>query len=277
MRTNLFFIIISCFLTSCVTLNTMHYSISNKDGSGIPNNNSFSVSYPNAFTLNYQADGSCKVTNDNDSTLYIDLGESYWIDLDGIAKKMFDNQVVTTTATSTTGSSFNLGGAASVLGAGPGLQALANSTNVGSSQTSGTTITQYNDRYIGIPPYSSIVLSTNILGFQEPIKKNNGHYDLNKASESSIISYTFSPNDPHWTMVRNQFVLDYIDVKKVNKGYINVGSTSRGPIDGVYIPISNSNNEVCYGKWNSASWIGYGALIVGELALLILLIASIGS
>lgn len=258
MRKVLFIALISCLFTSCVTLNTMHYSINNQDGKGVVNDNSFNVTYPNNFTIQYNADGSCLVRNDNDSILYLDMAESYWIDLNGMAEKLYTNQVISTTTSATTGTSFNLGGAARVLGAGPGLQTLANSTVVGSSQTAGTTITQYEERYITIPPYSTASISFKSLGMQDPLIKKRGHYNYQRPSEALILSYTYTPTEPKWTMVRNQFVLDYVDVSKVNTGYFKLGKTTSGPF-GTIIPNSYTKNEVNWGKWNANGWIVYGA------------------
>ena len=256
MRKLFAFLLSSCFLSSCVTLNTLHYSISNKDGLGTPNN-IFSVSYPNSVTLQYKASGSCLVTNDNDSTLYIDLGESYWIDENGMAEKIYSSQVISTTTSGTSGSTVNLGGIASVLGASPGIQTLANSTNVGSTGTTGTTITQYQDRYISIPPYSTVSISSRKLGRNEQFIKKNGHYDFKKQSGSQIISYTFSPNDSKWMMARNQFILDYIDVQTGKKGYVE------------------TDNQIARDEWNALGWLGGISAIIGGLALIIAEIAMI--
>ena len=258
----------SLFLTtSCVTTNSMGYSILNQDNKGIVNDNDFSVMYQNAFTIQYDAEGSCLIRNNKDSTLFIDMAQSFWLNNEGISSPLYNNTVTTTTSSSTSGTGVNLGGIARVLGAGPITQTLANSTVVTRSSTNGVTIMKYEDRYVAIPPFSSAYISFQTLGLNDPFKERCGNLPYDRPSESQILSYTYSSDNPNWTMVRNQFVLNCIRVKKTNKSY-GERSLDWGKFYGILIIPSDKKNEVVYGKTNGCGkFVAFSSMFLATIAI----------
>lgn len=231
--------------TSCVTMNTHSYSIENLDSKGSVNNNNFSVTYGNDFTVFYDASGTFTIRNDKDSVLYIDMANSYFLDSEGQAERLFTNTIQTTYSSTATGASLNLGSVAKVLGAGPITSALAGGVTVGGSNTEGMAVQRIEDRYIGIPPYSSAKIKFPTLGMDIPFNKKKGSYTYNRPSETQILSYTYTVENPQWTMIRNQFLLDRIIVEDDAGFKMEVGEPN--PKDpSVGIGVTNDRRKVVY-------------------------------
>lgn len=240
----LFLCSIILLASSCVTLNTHTYSINNLDGKGQVDNNSFSVSYGDDFIVLYDASGTFTIRNNKDSVLYIDMANSYFLDNEGQAERLFTNTVQTTYSSSTTGASVNLGSIARVLGAGPITSTLASGVTIGSSTTGGVAVQQIEDQYIGIPPYSSVKIKFQTLGTDIPFNKKKGIYTYNKPSESQILSYTYMSENPKWTMIRNQFILDRITVEDASMKEGVGDSNPKEP--SVRIGVTNNKRNVKY-------------------------------
>lgn len=240
----LFLCSIILLASSCVTLNTHTYSINNLDGKGQVDNNSFSVSYGDDFIVLYDASGTFTIRNNKDSVLYIDMANSYFLDNEGQAERLFTNTVQTTYSSSTTGASVNLGNIARVLGAGPITSTLASGVTIGSSTTGGVAVQQIEDQYIGIPPYSSVKIKFQTLGTDIPFNKKKGIYTYNKPSESQILSYTYMSENPKWTMIRNQFILDRITVEDASMKEGVGDSNPKEP--SVRIGVTNNKRNVKY-------------------------------
>lgn len=243
--TKLFLLCMIVFMaSSCATMNTHRYSVANLDGKGSVNNNNFSVTYGDGFTILYDASGTFTIRNDKDSVLYIDMANSYFLDSEGQAERLFTNTIQTTYSSTTTGASLNLGSVARVLGAGPIVSTLAGGVSVGGASTDGTAVQRIEDRYIGIPPYSSVKINFPTLGMDVPFIKKKGIYTYDRPSETQILSYTYTAENPHWTMIRNQFVLNTIIVKDAND---KTGeSNPKNPF--VRIGVTNDRKSVEYNK-----------------------------
>lgn len=245
-------------LPSCTVLNTHSYSVKNLDGNGAVDNQRFSVAYGNDFTIFYDANGTFTIQNDKDSILYIDMANSYFIDADGQAERLFTNSVRTTYSSSTTGTSVNLGSVARVLGAGPITSTLASGVSVAGANTEGVSVQQIEDQYIGIPPYSKVKIKFPALGLKEVFQNKKGTYDYKKPSESQILSYTYSADNPKWIMTRNQFVMEKTTVeitsKEIGLGYPKhntIKSNNWFELKGR----TGNSNEVVYAKNNDKVWL----------------------
>ena len=260
---------LAIIMSSCYTWNIHKYSISNLDGKGKVDNANFSVSYGDDFTVLYDAEGTFTIRNNKDSILYIDMGNSYFLDAEGQAERLFTNTVQTTYTSTTTGTSFNLGSVARVLGAGPITSTLAGGVSVGSATTSGTAVQQIEDRYIGIPPYATVKIKFPFLGRKESFNKKTGVYNYNRPSESQVLSYTYSSENPKWKMIRNQFVLDEIVVQKNGKISNTTGNSmvvveDPNRANQIEIECTSVRNEVNYYKLNA---VRIGLCVIGGIAI----------
>lgn len=98
-----------------------------------------------------------RVRNKTNRTLYIDLGNSFFISM-GQATCYYVPSSTTTTHGASRGGSVNLGAVTGALGIGGVAGALANGINVGGGSTNSTTSTTYSQRVISLPPMSSVNL-----------------------------------------------------------------------------------------------------------------------
>ena len=97
------------------------------------------------------------VKNRTNKTLYVDLGNSFYVSL-GQAQCYYVPSSTTTTHGASKGGSVNLGAVAGALGIGGIAGTLANGINVGGGSSNTTTNTTYSQRVMAIPPMSSINL-----------------------------------------------------------------------------------------------------------------------
>jgi len=238
---------LALMVTSCHTLNLHSYSITNLDGKGAVDNNSFSVNYGNDFSITYDAKGTFTIRNNKDAVLYIDMANSYFLDVQGQAERLFTNSVTTTYSSSTTGASVNLGSVARVLGAGSFVSTIASGVTVGGANTEGVSVQQIEDQYIGIPPYSSVRIKFPALGLKDKFSRQKGTYDYHRPSESQILSYTYSAENPKWIMIRNQFVMDKVSVENI-RWYFAIDNYIKpiGDGYGIYTRASDKKNEIGY-------------------------------
>ena len=98
-----------------------------------------------------------RVRNKTSRTLYIDLGNSFFISM-GQAICYYVPSSTTTTHGASSGGSVNLGAVTGALGIGGVPGTLANGINVGGVSTNSTTSTTYSQRVIAVPPMSSVNL-----------------------------------------------------------------------------------------------------------------------
>lgn len=97
------------------------------------------------------------VRNKTNRTLYVDLGNSFFISL-GQATCYYVPSSTTTTQGASNGGSVNLGAVTGALGIGGVAGTLANGINVGGGSANSTTSTTYSQRVIAVPPMSSVNL-----------------------------------------------------------------------------------------------------------------------
>ena len=97
------------------------------------------------------------VRNKTKRTLYVDLGNSFFISM-GQATCYYVPSSTTTTHGASSGGSVNLGAVTGALGIGGAAGTLANGINVGGGSTNSTTSTTYSQRVIAVPPMSSVNL-----------------------------------------------------------------------------------------------------------------------
>lgn len=98
-----------------------------------------------------------KLTNNSDQSLYVDLANTFF-KRGSLASPYYVPTSTTSSSSSTTGASVNMGAVAGALGVGGSVGTLASGVNVGGSSSHGTTTTVYSQRVITLPPHSSIML-----------------------------------------------------------------------------------------------------------------------
>lgn len=94
------------------------------------------------------------VKNRTDKTVYIDLGNSFFVRGD-MATAYYTPTATSTSSTSGTGVGVNAGAVAGALGIGGTIGQLASGINVGGGSSSTTTSVTYSQRVIAVPPQSS--------------------------------------------------------------------------------------------------------------------------
>lgn len=98
------------------------------------------------------------VQNKSDETVYIDLANSFKISDKGISTPYYSNKTYTVNKSSGSGGSINVGAVANAIGVGGTVGTLASGLNVGGGTSSGTTVTETEERILTIPPHSSAKL-----------------------------------------------------------------------------------------------------------------------
>lgn len=97
------------------------------------------------------------LTNKLDKTIFIDLGNSFFI-VYGKSSAYYHPESTSTTSGSSGGAGVNLGSIANAAGIGGTLGTLAGGVNVGGGSSSSTTKVKYSQRVISIPPHSSYAM-----------------------------------------------------------------------------------------------------------------------
>lgn len=98
-----------------------------------------------------------EITNRSDKTVYVDLANTFIV-IDGVAHRFFENTATSSTVSSSSGASVNLGAVAGALGIGGSAGRMASGINVGSGSGQATTTTVFAERVQAIPPHSTKVL-----------------------------------------------------------------------------------------------------------------------
>lgn len=98
------------------------------------------------------------VRNKGSKTLYLDLGNSFYVRF-GQASCFYTPSSTTTTTSSSGGAGVNLGAVAGAIGIGGAAGTLASGVTVGGGSTSGTSSTTYAQRVVAVPPMSTIALT----------------------------------------------------------------------------------------------------------------------
>lgn len=172
--------------------------------------------------------------------LTVDQTKSFVIMPNGNSVSYYDPTVQTTTtgsySSSTTGSSFNLGGITSALGIGGPLGALASATSVGSSQTDGiirqNTVSITDQPIVHIGPKGSVAMSKaySIDGVGWSAKSSGNIIDVPHAEAnlkfSVCITYSLDEGVSYNKLVTHFYESSHITVpvdnKKVSKAFYNI-------------------------------------------------------
>lgn len=134
------------------TLNFLHVS-----EKSVLNNTEIELSF--IYDSDNHDSGNIKITNVTNSTIYLDLANSFEIYKSGDYYAFYDNKIKQITSGNSNGVGVNLGSVAGVLGVGGMLGTLSSGIDVGnSSQESSTEIT-CQERIISIPPHASYTLT----------------------------------------------------------------------------------------------------------------------
>lgn len=119
----------------------------------------------------YKANGTQRaiavsVKNKTNNTIFIDLGNTFFIRGEEAAPYYVPSAMSTTEAGST-GTSVNLGSVAGAFGVGGTIGSLASGVNVGGSKSNASTTVTYSQRVISVPPMSTKQLSMQYLFLHE--------------------------------------------------------------------------------------------------------------
>ena len=120
-----------------------------------------------------------RLSNKTNQNIYIDLANSFKIDDKGMSKPYYTNKTYTVSASSSSGGSLNVGAVTNMLGIGGAIGALANGVNVGGGKTGGTSVSQTEERFLVIPPLSSVTL---------PLEKKAEKKSIEELPETFMVS-----------------------------------------------------------------------------------------
>lgn len=130
-----------------ITMGSMYYS--EKKGS------EFDIAHKE--TNGYHPALQFSIKNKTNRTIYIDLGNTFYISM-GQSTCFYTPSLTTTTSSSSSGGSVNLGAVAGALDIGGVAGTLANGINVGGGTANGTTNTIYAQRVIPVAPMGNVTL-----------------------------------------------------------------------------------------------------------------------
>ena len=94
-----------------------------------------------------------QVRNKTNKTLYMDLGNTFYVSM-GQSSTYYTPSSTTTTSSTSSGIGINAGAVAGMFGIGGALGTLANGVNIGGGKTKATSLTTYAQRIVAIPPQS---------------------------------------------------------------------------------------------------------------------------
>lgn len=204
------YINIFLFSLSLISCGTWHevisYDLHSIENVGKVTKTDMTIAY-DKFVTRYSPDGHIEVFNTTDSTMYIDMGESYCINKDGQATRLYSNAVTSQFNSGTSNVSVNLGSLAGAFGIGGLAGTIASGINVGGGNSSGTSIQTFEDRYISIPPKSHRPIKFVSLEVPcgEGSKGTQIQYDENSTplAVGHHMTYTFNTDGKDWKNVRN--------------------------------------------------------------------------
>ena len=224
---------LSTLIMSCSTPVRFTYGAENIKGNAVMDADRLLADY-GKFAIQYTSGGGVTIINQSDSMMYIDMAESYYVN-NGTAQQLYTNSVTTNFSSGTQGATVNLGSVTNALGVGGAVGKLAQGVNVGGSNTSGSSIQIFEERYISIPPLSrksvkSVSFEPVNSGkwgqefWQETQEKNDffgvcpkeGTYAYGKyhsPSQEYIFAYTFDPNGK-FQSTRDLFYVMKIEIDK---------------------------------------------------------------
>lgn len=171
-----------------------------------------------------------KLTNKTDNIMYIDLANTF-LSKGESAESYYVPTATTTSTTSTSGGSFNLGGITNGLGIGGVAGSLANATTIGGSNGKTISNTVFSQRVISIPPHSSVSL---------PHKNiENGKF-LNTHGDGATTVKT-----ANIMMDKTVYVGEEIEFNEENSPYRLTFITKLSYDEGMISPITSTTNLYC--------------------------------
>lgn len=198
-----------------------------------------------------------KIKNKSDKTIYIDLGNSFFIRDDNTTAYYIPSSI-SNSAGSSSGAGVNLGAVTGAIGIGGALGTLAGGVNVGSEKQNSSVSTVYSQRVVALPPMSTKTLSP------QPLFLRDGQHGPNVFVETPLTNH-------------NLFFVPRIDLKNAQKEYIKIGETvtyneQESPLKfGTYITYSFSENMADTKKINVNYFLksatGFNRVPGGELSI----------
>ncbi len=203
--------------TSCTSVYRATYTTENIKGNAEIDNKNMLADY-GKFIIQYSPYGDVTIINKTDSTMFIDMAESYYVG-NGIAQQLYSNSVTTNYSSATRGATVNLGSVTNALGIGGVAGTIAQGVNIGRSDTNGSSIQTFEERYISIPAFSqksvkyvsfpNVDITANGL-------KGNGVFRFDRSNSFSneyIFAYTFDPNASAFLSTRDLIYIGEIEKK----------------------------------------------------------------
>lgn len=252
-----FILLCISIFSSCSTIYQTRYHLANVYGADYTNAREL-ISGNDTISITYSLDGQLKIANNSKESITIDMANSFFGDDQGM-KSLYSNSIISTTEYDTKGVSLNLGGIASSLGAPRGLTNIAYGTNIGGSNTSGTTIQTFQDRFIIIP--SGSFRTINDLSYAIGKELHNGKFDY-------VISYGVGNQPEKLHSIHDEIIFETnVVATNVKKGMRAQGVEQ------------TSINEYKTTMWTGGGLLGYtfgmigagtvgGGLIAGIAALI---------
>ena len=218
------------FMASCATPVRFTYAAENVKGNAEMNKEKMLADY-GQFAIQYSSAGDVVIVNKSDSTMYIDMGESYYI-YNGVALQLYNNSTTTDFSSETRG--INMGGATKATGIG-GTPVISGVTwNRSTTRGSSTQVSE--ERYVSIPPMSRMQMKSVLF---EPVNsmewgktkeqpwrearrkklvvEGTYHYDrYSSPNHEYMFSYTYNPTDQLKT-VRDLFYVTDIEISRLLK------------------------------------------------------------
>lgn len=236
-RTNLIklmmsFAVVPILMTSCLTPTRFTYAGENIKGNATMDEEKMLADY-GKFAIQYTSEGGVTIINKSDSTMYIDMAESYYVN-NGTAQQLYTNSVTTNFSSGSQGATVNLGSITNALGVGGVAGTLAQGVNVGGSNTSGSSTQVFEERYISIPPLSRKSVKSVLFGplhndtwglviklpswpetyGVDGVKEGTYNYDrYSSPTHEYIFAYTFNPNGKFQSS-RDLFYVKTIEIDK---------------------------------------------------------------
>lgn len=133
------------------------------------------------------------ILNKSDKTIYIDLGNTFFV-RNGQSSVYYVPTTTTSTTSTSTGGGVNLGAVTGALGVGGALGTLSKGVTVGGGKTNGTSSTTYSQRIKAIPPKSSLALDPMLL-FEKEGKILSGLQNEQFYKDGSIPCFYFGDDE----------------------------------------------------------------------------------
>lgn len=209
--------------TSCTSVYRATYMTENIKGNAVVDEKNMFVDY-GKFEVQYTTKGDVMIINKTDSTMYIDMAESYYIG-NGDAQRLYTNSVTTNFSSGSKGATVNLGSITNALGVGGVVGTLAQGVNVGGSNVSGLSTQVFEERYISIPPLSrkavkSVSFPSVVSSVTELKESGVYRYERNNSFNNEyIFAYTFDATAGTFLSTRDLIHVGKIETTKHINGF----------------------------------------------------------